>query len=236
MRMLALFFPLYTSFWMFEELWQSSIWYSQILEFVCVSLSCLHEAGPAHLSPTLCLLSLYCSSPLQSDSNASYLRAARAGNLEKVLDYLKSGVEINICNQVCFLTMISMIYTANIYWISTLRCLIEQEIFSTTWNLPWSYLLSPNRYFYHSTYSANKDTNLLNVIFSEWSERSPSGLQGGACGSRCRAAEARSCCGCSHKGKDHPLAYHSPAMEDNTWFKTRPCRTMKQHAATLKSL
>uniref|UniRef100_A0A3Q4HI87 Ankyrin 3a n=1 Tax=Neolamprologus brichardi TaxID=32507 RepID=A0A3Q4HI87_NEOBR len=31
--------------------------------------------------------------------NASYLRAARAGNLEKVLDYLKSGVEINICNQ-----------------------------------------------------------------------------------------------------------------------------------------
>uniref|UniRef100_A0A672JHV5 Ankyrin 3a n=1 Tax=Salarias fasciatus TaxID=181472 RepID=A0A672JHV5_SALFA len=34
-----------------------------------------------------------------SDSNASYLRAARAGNLEKVLDYLKTGVEINICNQ-----------------------------------------------------------------------------------------------------------------------------------------
>uniref|UniRef100_A0AAY4EX92 Ankyrin-3 n=1 Tax=Denticeps clupeoides TaxID=299321 RepID=A0AAY4EX92_9TELE len=37
--------------------------------------------------------------PLQSDSNASYLRAARAGNLEKVLDYIKSGVDINICNQ-----------------------------------------------------------------------------------------------------------------------------------------
>uniref|UniRef100_A0A665VP06 Ankyrin 3a n=1 Tax=Echeneis naucrates TaxID=173247 RepID=A0A665VP06_ECHNA len=36
---------------------------------------------------------------VSSDSNASYLRAARAGNLEKVLDYLKSGVEINICNQ-----------------------------------------------------------------------------------------------------------------------------------------
>ncbi|XP_067466508.1 ankyrin-3-like isoform X5 [Thunnus thynnus] len=35
----------------------------------------------------------------KSDSNASYLRAARAGNLEKVLDYLKSGVEIDICNQ-----------------------------------------------------------------------------------------------------------------------------------------
>uniref|UniRef100_A0A7M4FXI0 Ankyrin 3 n=1 Tax=Crocodylus porosus TaxID=8502 RepID=A0A7M4FXI0_CROPO len=35
----------------------------------------------------------------QSDTNASYLRAARAGNLEKALDYLKSGVDINICNQ-----------------------------------------------------------------------------------------------------------------------------------------
>ncbi|NXA36643.1 ANK3 protein, partial [Eudromia elegans] len=34
-----------------------------------------------------------------SDTNASYLRAARAGNLEKALDYLKSGVDINICNQ-----------------------------------------------------------------------------------------------------------------------------------------
>uniref|UniRef100_A0A8C1JRT7 Ankyrin 3 n=1 Tax=Cyprinus carpio TaxID=7962 RepID=A0A8C1JRT7_CYPCA len=34
-----------------------------------------------------------------TDSNASYLRAARAGNLEKALDYIKSGVDINICNQ-----------------------------------------------------------------------------------------------------------------------------------------
>uniref|UniRef100_A0A8C3KKS7 Ankyrin 3 n=1 Tax=Calidris pygmaea TaxID=425635 RepID=A0A8C3KKS7_9CHAR len=36
---------------------------------------------------------------LLSDANASYLRAARAGNLEKALDYLKSGVDINISNQ-----------------------------------------------------------------------------------------------------------------------------------------
>uniref|UniRef100_A0A8C3KIN0 Ankyrin 3 n=1 Tax=Calidris pygmaea TaxID=425635 RepID=A0A8C3KIN0_9CHAR len=35
----------------------------------------------------------------KSDANASYLRAARAGNLEKALDYLKSGVDINISNQ-----------------------------------------------------------------------------------------------------------------------------------------
>ncbi|KAM9611111.1 ankyrin-3 isoform 4-T4 [Morphnus guianensis] len=37
--------------------------------------------------------------PEHSDTNASYLRAARAGNLEKALDYLKSGVDINISNQ-----------------------------------------------------------------------------------------------------------------------------------------
>uniref|UniRef100_A0A671RVA8 Ankyrin-3-like n=1 Tax=Sinocyclocheilus anshuiensis TaxID=1608454 RepID=A0A671RVA8_9TELE len=35
----------------------------------------------------------------ETDSNASYLRAARAGNLEKALDYIKSGVDIKICNQ-----------------------------------------------------------------------------------------------------------------------------------------
>ncbi|KAM8924146.1 ankyrin-3 isoform 2-T2 [Pelodytes ibericus] len=35
----------------------------------------------------------------KSDTNASYLRAARSGNLEKALDYLKTGVDINICNQ-----------------------------------------------------------------------------------------------------------------------------------------
>lgn len=42
---------------------------------------------------------------LQPDSNASYLRAARAGNLEKVLDYLKTGVDINICNQVWIISV-----------------------------------------------------------------------------------------------------------------------------------
>ncbi|XP_057214016.1 ankyrin-3 isoform X38 [Triplophysa rosa] len=35
----------------------------------------------------------------KTDSNASYLRAARAGNLEKTLDYIKSGVDLNVCNQ-----------------------------------------------------------------------------------------------------------------------------------------
>ncbi|XP_032540638.1 ankyrin-2 isoform X12 [Chiroxiphia lanceolata] len=37
--------------------------------------------------------------PKKSDSNASFLRAARAGNLDKVVEYLKSGIDINTCNQ-----------------------------------------------------------------------------------------------------------------------------------------
>ncbi|XP_069553502.1 ankyrin-3-like [Brachyistius frenatus] len=35
----------------------------------------------------------------QSDSNTSFLRAARAGNIEKVLEFLKNGVDISTCNQ-----------------------------------------------------------------------------------------------------------------------------------------
>ncbi|XP_042184413.1 ankyrin-2b isoform X5 [Oncorhynchus tshawytscha] len=35
----------------------------------------------------------------QSDSNTSFLRAARAGNIDKVLEYLKGGVDIGTCNQ-----------------------------------------------------------------------------------------------------------------------------------------
>lgn len=39
-------------------------------------------------------------SVVQSDSNTSFLRAARAGNIDKVLDFLKNGVDISTCNQV----------------------------------------------------------------------------------------------------------------------------------------
>ncbi|XP_060682548.1 ankyrin-2b [Hemiscyllium ocellatum] len=35
----------------------------------------------------------------KSDSNASFLRAARAGNLDKVLEFLKGGIDINTSNQ-----------------------------------------------------------------------------------------------------------------------------------------
>ncbi|XP_053317433.1 ankyrin-2 isoform X4 [Spea bombifrons] len=35
----------------------------------------------------------------KSESNASFLKAARAGNVEKVVEYLKGGIDINTCNQ-----------------------------------------------------------------------------------------------------------------------------------------
>ncbi|XP_062837377.1 ankyrin-2 isoform X30 [Anolis carolinensis] len=35
----------------------------------------------------------------KSDSNASFLRAARAGNVDKVVEFLKGGIDINTCNQ-----------------------------------------------------------------------------------------------------------------------------------------
>ena len=41
------------------------------------------------------------SSPSQpSELNASFLRAARAGNLEKVLEYLNQNIDINVSNSV----------------------------------------------------------------------------------------------------------------------------------------
>ena len=42
----------------------------------------------------------------QSDDNASFLRAARGGNLEKVLEYLKANTDINTCNAVSFVDQI----------------------------------------------------------------------------------------------------------------------------------
>ncbi|XP_068044404.1 ankyrin-2 isoform X23 [Anomalospiza imberbis] len=46
-----------------------------------------------------CLLTRRKVARAESDSNASFLRAARAGNLDKVVEYLKSGIDINTCNQ-----------------------------------------------------------------------------------------------------------------------------------------
>lgn len=48
------------------------------------------------LFPPLCM-SIYLS---QTDAATSFLRAARSGNLEKALDHIKNGVDINTANQV----------------------------------------------------------------------------------------------------------------------------------------
>ena len=37
---------------------------------------------------------------LKTEVNASFLRAARAGNLEKVVEYLKENIDINVSNTV----------------------------------------------------------------------------------------------------------------------------------------
>lgn len=40
----------------------------------------------------------------KSEVNASFLRAARAGNIEKVLEFLNDSIEINVSNSVSFST------------------------------------------------------------------------------------------------------------------------------------
>lgn len=62
---------------------------------VSLSVMCVH-----FISNSLKLFSVF-----QSDSNASFLRAARAGNLDKVVEYLKGGIDINTCNQVSALQL-----------------------------------------------------------------------------------------------------------------------------------
>jgi len=40
------------------------------------------------------------SLPLQTDPNTAFLRAARAGQQDKVIEYLDAGVDINTANAV----------------------------------------------------------------------------------------------------------------------------------------
>ncbi|XP_061525504.1 ankyrin-2-like isoform X3 [Phycodurus eques] len=51
------------------------------------------------IGPFLKSYAVNVSLSLDSDSNTSFLRAARAGNVDKVLEYLKGGVDINTSNQ-----------------------------------------------------------------------------------------------------------------------------------------
>lgn len=44
--------------------------------------------------------SLFSSLLSQADAATSFLRAARSGNLDKALDHIKNGIDINTANQV----------------------------------------------------------------------------------------------------------------------------------------
>uniref|UniRef100_A0A8C5XKN4 Ankyrin 3 n=1 Tax=Microcebus murinus TaxID=30608 RepID=A0A8C5XKN4_MICMU len=60
---------------------------------------CIYVQSLKEENSLITFVSLKRTTELESDANASYLRAARAGHLEKALDYIKNGVDINICNQ-----------------------------------------------------------------------------------------------------------------------------------------
>lgn len=53
----------------------------------------------SHQHPLIVLCYLFLS---QADAATSFLRAARSGNLDKALDHIKNGIDINIANQVRF--------------------------------------------------------------------------------------------------------------------------------------
>ena len=97
---------------------------------------------------------LYALLSLQSDSNTSFLRAARAGNIDKVLEFLKGGQDIGTCNQVTHrLPLIS--------WDTNMTPLTMQPPLNTTVNnsLPISFEKarhgSGNRYEHMSSCAVN---------------------------------------------------------------------------------
>lgn len=55
---------------------------------------CLSLTPSIPLPPSLSLLLL------QADAGNSFLRAARSGNLDKALEHIKNGIDINTANQV----------------------------------------------------------------------------------------------------------------------------------------
>lgn len=62
-----------------------------------VLCAALGSSGP---SPSARRPTHSCSLSSQADAATSFLRAARSGNLDKALDHLRNGVDINTCNQV----------------------------------------------------------------------------------------------------------------------------------------
>lgn len=71
---------------------------------VCPVLGMTHAPSPAMgtlgWSEPGYMLTHVLSFLSQADAATSFLRAARSGNLDKALDHLRNGVDINTCNQV----------------------------------------------------------------------------------------------------------------------------------------
>lgn len=86
-------FSLLVEKWM-SLLQKASLYYMSVWKIVSV---CIY---------VYTLLLLCDSSPLsslQADAATSFLRAARSGNLDKALDHIKNGINIDTANQVSFI-------------------------------------------------------------------------------------------------------------------------------------
>lgn len=79
-------------------------WTGNECDFAVISIPVLHVLICIYLNaPLICSSTLFNSPPLyslQADAATSFLRAARSGNLDKALDHIKNGIDINIANQV----------------------------------------------------------------------------------------------------------------------------------------
>lgn len=76
---------------------------------------------------------------MQSDTTPSFLRAARAGNLEKVLDLLNKKTNINGSNEVCFLFRLHFTYILNLTY-QGYTCTIETTRKTRILKLVYSYV------------------------------------------------------------------------------------------------
>jgi len=80
-------------------------------------------------------INVVCLFLFQSDGNTAFLRAARAGHLDKVLEHLKSNVDIN---------------TANAVSITNFPSLLEhlKVRFPNVLSFGWKWFLNSNMYFF----------------------------------------------------------------------------------------
>lgn len=76
-------------------------------------------------------------SSLQADAATSFLRAARSGNLDKALDHLRNGVDINTCNQVSEWTqriLLNVLRTLELGLLHSSKC--PKSLWGFCWGSP----------------------------------------------------------------------------------------------------